>query len=70
MDEDIKVIDTGTFIKRQEELGELDPNCKTCQKIFYPSYYKGIFSVFAPRHKPSPRCKSGKNPHCTCDTCF
>jgi hypothetical protein len=23
-----------------------------------------------PRHQPSPRCESGKHPHCTCDTCF
>lgn len=25
---------------------------------------------FGPRHDPSPRCESGKHPHCTCDTCF
>lgn len=23
-----------------------------------------------PSHDPSPRCESGKHPHCTCDTCF
>lgn len=23
-----------------------------------------------PDHDPSPRCQSGKRPHCTCDTCF
>lgn len=23
-----------------------------------------------PSHDPSPRCESGKKPHCTCDTCF
>ena len=23
-----------------------------------------------PPHDPSPRCESGKRPHCTCDTCF
>lgn len=25
---------------------------------------------FAPSHAASPRCQSGKRPHCTCDTCF
>jgi hypothetical protein len=25
---------------------------------------------FAPSHKASERCMSGKRPHCTCDTCF
>lgn len=25
---------------------------------------------FHPPHDPSPRCDSGKRPHCTCDTCF
>lgn len=23
-----------------------------------------------PYHDASPRCESGKHPHCTCDTCF
>lgn len=23
-----------------------------------------------PSHYASPRCRSGKRPHCTCDTCF
>jgi hypothetical protein len=23
-----------------------------------------------PSHDASPRCESGKRPHCTCDTCF
>ena len=57
-------------IKRLEILGEIDPNCKTCKSIFYPSYEKGIFTVFAPRHKASKNCQSGKRPHCTCDCCF
>ncbi len=57
-------------IKRLEQLEEINPYCKTCKKIFYPEYEKGNFTVFAPRHKPSPRCRSGKHPHCTCDTCF
>jgi hypothetical protein len=25
---------------------------------------------WAPSHNASPRCMSGKRPHCTCDTCF
>jgi hypothetical protein len=25
---------------------------------------------YGPSHDPSPRCQSGKRPHCTCDTCF
>ncbi len=25
---------------------------------------------FHPPHDASPRCESGKHPHCTCDTCF
>lgn len=24
----------------------------------------------APPHAASPRCESGQDPHCTCDTCF
>lgn len=23
-----------------------------------------------PDHTPSPLCKSGKHPHCTCDACY
>lgn len=61
---------TEEYIKHLEGIGEIDPNCKTCQSVFYPAYRAGITSIFAPRHRPSPRCKSGKQPHCTCDTCF
>lgn len=57
-------------ITRLESIGYLDPNCKTCQEIFYPAYKHGDVSVFAPSHKPNDKCKSGKRPHCTCDTCF
>jgi hypothetical protein len=57
-------------IKYLETLGELDPNCKMCVAIFYPAMRKGNFSPFAPRHKASPRCQSGKYAHCTCDICF
>ena len=55
-----------------EEEGEIDRFCKTCQEIFIPQLKEGnnIWSIFAPRHKASSRCQSGKHPHCTCDTCF
>lgn len=29
---------------------------------------RGVAMV--PPHDASPRCESGKRPHCTCDTCF
>lgn len=36
-------------------------DCDTCKSV----------SVFGgPPHYGSPRCRSGKRPHCTCDTCF
>ena len=57
-------------IARLEQLGYLDPNCKTCVEIFYPAYKHGYMIVFTPSHKPSRRCESGKRPHCTCDVCF
>jgi hypothetical protein len=61
-------------IKQLEADGEIDPSCKTCKEIFYP--YLAMWSSdsfcwpFAPRHKPSRRCESGKHSHCTCDVCF
>lgn len=60
------------YIKELEILGFIDPNCQGCTNIFYPQLREGkkITEIFAPRHEASPRCKSGKNPHCTCDTCF
>lgn len=63
-------------IKELEASGDLDPNCKMCVKIFYPYYQLTWHPVkynsppFAPGHKASVRCESGKNSHCTCDTCF
>ena len=26
--------------------------------------------AYGPPPDPSPRCESGKRPHCSCDTCF
>ena len=60
------------YIRELENKGMLDPNCRTCQNVFYPAIRNGMqyTDIFAPRHKASPRCRSGKYPHCTCDTCF
>ena len=63
------------LITKLEGDGELDPNCRMCKEIFYP-YYENlkpdefIVAPFAPRHKAMITCRSGKHPHCTCDTCF
>lgn len=58
-------------IKELEKDGDLDPNCNGC-KEFYEAIRNGkrYNDVFAPRHKAMESCKSGKYPHCTCDTCF
>lgn len=40
----------------------LDGTCKTCAALAKGEMY--------PPHDASPRCESGKRPHCTCDTCF
>ena len=61
-----------TYIKELESKGWIEPNCKSCKAYFYPELQKGnkFSSIFAPGHKPSSRCESGKHPHCSCDTCF
>jgi hypothetical protein len=51
-----------------EKRALLDPICPGCQE-FYQSPRLPI-DVFAPSHKASGGCESGKRPHCTCDTCF
>lgn len=58
-------------IKDLEKEGKLDPNCKGCEE-FYEQMRKGkqFWTIFAPRHKASESCRSGKRNHCTCDTCF
>jgi len=60
------------YIKALESEQLIDPNCKMCKEIFYPAIAEGkaITDVFAPRHKASSYCGSGKHSHCTCDTCF
>lgn len=57
----------GERIMRLEELGTINPFCDYCQE-FYKA--KDPATHFAPRHTASPGCRSGKRPHCTCDTCF
>ena len=60
------------YILKLENDGEIDRFCKTCQEIFIPQLKDGknFSNIFAPRHKASSRCESGKHAHCTCDTCF
>lgn len=40
----------------------MEQGCPTCAELARGS--------FGPSHDPSPRCESGKRPHCTCDICF
>jgi len=40
----------------------MEEGCPTCAELARGS--------FGPSHDPSPRCESGKRPHCTCDVCF
>lgn len=54
-------------IARLEASGDLDPNCALCKSEFYPH---PKLEPFAPAHKASSYCRSGKRAHCTCDTCF
>ena len=38
-----------------------DRECPSCR----------VYSIFGgPSHNPSPMCRSGKRPHCTCDACW
>lgn len=60
------------YIQELEIYEDLNPNCKTCVEVFYPELMRGkkMNDIFAPRHKASKRCESGRHPHCTCDVCF
>jgi hypothetical protein len=55
-------------ILRMTSTGSIDPDCETCQRFFLGEPDPAM--VFAPRHKASERCESGKHPHCTCDSCW
>lgn len=56
-------------IRELEASGDLDPDCQSCRADHYPVLERGEVP-FAPRHRASNRCESGKRPHCTCDVCF
>ena len=47
----------------EKELARHD--CPTCVEI-----YNDNVNAMYPRHYASDYCKSGKRPHCSCDTCF
>jgi hypothetical protein len=55
------------MIARGERDGWLVPGCPGCA-VRYAA--PNPSTVFAPSHKPSQRCESGKRPHCSCDLCF
>jgi hypothetical protein len=57
-------------LRRWEREGMLDPECAFCQREVYAATDKMPEDVFAPRHKALETCRSGRRPHCTCDTCF
>lgn len=56
------------MILRWEREGRLDPNCPGCRE-FYESPLLPV-DVFAPGHKASSGCESGKRAHCTCPCCW
>jgi hypothetical protein len=58
------------WIEQLEAEGHLDPTCPTCIKVFYPHMRAHDEFPFAPHHKASARCESGRRPHCSCGTCF
>lgn len=53
-------------IARLEKLGYIVPGCPGCRKW----YDHPTIDPFAPSHKASKNCASGKEPHCTCDACW
>lgn len=56
-----------TTLERLETNGSIVPDCGGCKPWYEtddPQY------VFAPRHKASSGCESGRRPHCSCSTCF
>jgi hypothetical protein len=44
--------------------------CKYCRDQVAEAVASGRNHSEGPRHEASPRCESGKHPHCSCDTCF
>jgi len=72
MKPNLNLPDMNDYIKALEAEGQIDPKCNTCVDSFYPKLARGesMYDIFAPRHRALETCKSGKHPHCTCDTCF
>lgn len=60
MTEDNKIDWAAVAEKRRAPKGE----CKTCDDT------RERGETHFPDHYASMGCKSGKHPHCTCDTCF
>lgn len=46
------------------KFGKPHPKYPDCQSCLSQSIFGG------PDHEASPRCRSGRHAHCTCDTCF
>lgn len=46
------------------QFGKPDPKHPDCTQCLSASVFGG------PSHEASPRCRSGKHPHCSCDTCW
>jgi hypothetical protein len=57
-------------IARLEKSGDLDPSCQFCVNHIYRSLREGRGLPFAPGHKASWGCLSGRRAHCTCNFCF
>jgi hypothetical protein len=64
--------------KERDEFADLeyhvDPE-KPWQRIYvkgcrYCESEREAGNTFFPSHVPSRGCRSGRRPHCTCDTCF
>lgn len=50
------------------KLRALRIRCKPEGECAYCDQHR--YDEMMPKHDPSPRCESGKRPHCTCDICF
>lgn len=60
-------LDRFQIIARMEANGDLAPTCLACREFYETPDPR---DTFAPRHKASVLCQSGRRPHCSCDTCF
>jgi len=46
------------------QFGKWNPRFPTCERCRWSSVFGG------PSHEASIGCRSGRRPHCSCDTCF